>query len=93
MLAVIDRPGAGPPQEVVADTDEYSCACTGYRTSNLMLMCLRCLDAYSSGLPLVLSGDRLTFEMQRVARRLGVLLKGDPLLANLPIDVALRKAE
>lgn len=93
MTAILDRPGAGPPPETVAETDEYSCACAGYRRSNLMLMCLRCLDAYSSGLPLVLSGDRLQFEMQRVAKRLAVLLKGDQLLANLPVETVIRAAE
>lgn len=95
MAAVLDRPGVPPPPADAMETEqyEYECACVGFRTLNLMLMCLRCLDAYSEGLPHVLSGQRLDYEMQRVAARLKVLLKDDPLVANLPVEAVINAAE
>lgn len=93
MKAVLDRPGGSPPAEATTQEDVYECSCVGYVQSNLMLMCLRCLDAYSEALPLVLDGERLRFEMQRVAKRLAVLLKNDPLVANLPIEAVLNAAD
>lgn len=93
MAAVLDRPGVPPLPADATETERYECACVGFRTLNLMLMCLRCLDAYSEGLPHVLSGQRLDFEMQRVAARLKVLLKDDPLIANLPVETVINAAE
>lgn len=92
MQAVLDRPG--PPVAPAGPTDEaeYRCDCSGFKELCVEKMCLRCLEAYSGGLPAVLQGAALEHEMRRVAGRLATILQDDPLMANLPVEVAFRVA-
>lgn len=94
MVAVLDRLGGSPLADVSdANGDDYRCDCPGFKVLDVMQMCLRCLEAYSTGLPHVLQGVGLHREMHRVATRLAVILRDDPLLANLPLSAAIRAAE
>lgn len=72
---------------------EYRCDCAGFRSLVLEQMCLKCLEAYTGGLPHVLKEPQLGREMRRVAGCLARILKNDPLLGNLPLGAVLRAAE
>ena len=74
-------------------TQEYTCDCAGFKSLQVDQMCLRCLDGYAEGLPLVLKGDALTTEMQHVAVCLKRIVAADPLLGEQFVHVGGRLPE
>jgi len=92
---VIGSPPSRPPESptVPGATATYECDCRGFRESNPVHFCLRCLTIWVEGLPGVFSGRRLEREMRRAASILARRIKEDPSLGRLSVRHALDVAE
>ena len=73
-----------------ADPVIYVCGCPGYSSHVVEDMCLRCLDAYATGIQTLLSKQRLVVEMERVARALLRHVQNGP---RVSVDQALKAAD
>lgn len=71
----------------------YSCDCAGFRDNWPEKFCLRCLEAWTGGLPAVLEGDALAREMRRAARILAARLREDPDIARKSLNTVLEAAD
>jgi hypothetical protein len=80
-MATFDRPGTESP------VGAYACECDGFEQHRLEGMCLRCLNVYAEGLPLVLTGESLAREMRHVAGCLKRIVDAEPHLGEQHVFV------